>query len=80
MQQTLTIGEKRRVGNRFSNLDLEKLRYTKNAESKCGSVRDTQYTWSPKLEQAREKVSYWKRRLTIDREIRHEDTTWRKHK
>jgi len=42
----------------FSNLDIEQVRYTKNADKKYGARKHLTYAWSPTIDKAGGKISY----------------------
>ena len=60
------MNEKERTNalSRLDKLDIEKSRYMRAAEKKLGVKKKAgKYEWSPTLEKAGRKVTYWKLRL-----------------
>ena len=62
LHTTLTVKERQITELQVIKLDTERVRYIRNAESKYGKVKATQYAWSPTLEKAGETVNSWKPR------------------
>ena len=57
---TLTVKEGQIIELKVRKLDMDRVRYMRNDESKCGKVKGTQHDGSHTIEKAGETVSYWK--------------------